>query len=128
MKVVQEFEASSEIQQLFEKIKEVWDLPFVPNLYKAIAKDPNQLQEHVHQLQTLTGFPNLEPSLFHLIALTVAATRNCQYCINFHTAQLKKLDTSDQALAEMLMAIFYFNEVDQMDAEWNLEPDVIPVQ
>jgi len=126
MQLIEESQAPPEIQQMYAEIKRLWGLPFVPNLYKAMASDPRQLRDHTHHLSTLRQCRHLDAPTVHLIALAVAATRECNYCINFHTAQLQKHGLSQEAIAEAMMAIFYFNEVDTIDADWALEPDVNP--
>jgi AhpD family alkylhydroperoxidase len=52
-----------------------------------------------HYLNTATG---LEPVLLDLVRLLVSCLNGCEYCIQMHTAELRKLHEPDARIAEVV--------------------------
>jgi AhpD family alkylhydroperoxidase len=52
-----------------------------------------------HYLNTGT---NLEPALLDLVRLLASRMNGCEYCIQFHTAELRKLHEPDERIAEVV--------------------------
>jgi AhpD family alkylhydroperoxidase len=60
-----------------------------------------------------------------VIALAVSATNGCAYCINSHTAALKKLGVDDQQLGEVLAVTGLFNSTNAIADGYQIKPDVL---
>ena len=60
------------------------------------------------------------------IALAVSATNGCPYCINSHTAALRKLGLDEEALGEIMAIVGLFNMTNSLANGYQVEPDVLP--
>jgi AhpD family alkylhydroperoxidase len=69
---------------------------------------------------------SLDPATREIIALAVSATNGCAYCVNSHTAALRKLGTSTEALGEVLAIASLFNLTNTLADGYQIEPDVLP--
>jgi AhpD family alkylhydroperoxidase len=56
----------------------------------------------------------------------VTATNGCDYCVNSHTASLRKLGLSTAALGEVLAIASLFNMTNTLADGYQVEPDVLP--
>jgi len=72
------------------------------------------------------GPGRLDPLSKEMIALAVSATNGCAYCVNSHTAALRKLGTSNEALGEILAIAGLFNMTNALAEGYQIEPDILP--
>ena len=68
----------------------------------------------------------LDPVTREAIALAVSATNGCAYCINSHTAALRKLGMSAETVGEVLAIVGLFNTTNTLADAYQVEPDVLP--
>lgn len=61
-----------------------------------------------------------------IIALAVSATNGCRYCVNSHTAAVRKLGLSVETLGEVLAIVALFNSTNALADGYQIEPDVLP--
>ena len=61
-----------------------------------------------------------------IIALAVSATNNCTYCIDAHTAQLRKLGLGDAEITEVMAVVDLFNGFNKRADGMQLESDLKP--
>ncbi len=61
-----------------------------------------------------------------IIALAVSATNGCRYCVNSHTAAVRKLGLSVEVLGEVLAIVALFNSTNALADGYQIEPDVLP--
>ncbi len=59
-------------------------------------------------------------------ALAVSATNGCAYCVNSHTAALRKLGLDAEAVEEVLAVTALFNSTNALADGYQIEPDVLP--
>jgi AhpD family alkylhydroperoxidase len=136
---VSEDEATGKVAEIFADIKQTKNIDFVPNLWRVLATNPVQLEQVWTMLKTLmhpeaTGRVSpLDPATREIIALAVSATNGCAYCVNSHTAALRKLAGSSQPLAgtkrllgEVLAIVSLFNMTNALAEGYQVEPDVLP--
>ena len=94
---VEEHEATGKVAEIFADIRRTKNINFVPRFWQVIATNPAQLELVWTSLKTLMHpeavgrTARLDPSTREIIALAVSATNGCPYCINSHTAALRKL-------------------------------------
>src|SRR3954452_6125327 len=97
VRLIEENAAGGKVREVFDDIKRIKSIDFVPNFWRALASYPDQLELVWKQLKTLmhpeaTGRKSqLDPKMREIIALVVSATNGCAYCVNSHTTALKKL-------------------------------------
>ena len=129
---VDEREAAGRVAEIFADIKRTKNIDFVPNLWRVLATQPAQLEVVWTTLKTLmhpeaVGRSSpLDPATRETIALAVSATNGCAYCVNSHTAALRKLGTSTEALGEILAIAGLFNMTNALAEGYQVEPDVLP--
>jgi AhpD family alkylhydroperoxidase len=108
------------------------NLDFVPRFWRVIATNPVQLELVWASLKSLmhpeaVGRPSrLEPMIREIIALAVSATNACPYCINSHTAALRKLGVDQESLGEIMAIVGLFNMTNALANGYQVEPDVRP--
>ena len=99
--LVEENEASGQSAELFDNIKEVMEIPFVPNIHKAVAAAPNALAGTWDVLQNVFLQTSLPMSLASMIMFSISAAKNCQYCSAVHQVTCKTLGVEEDTLAAL---------------------------
>lgn len=129
---IAEGEATGRVAEIFADVKRTKNIDFVPALWRTLASNPVQLELVWTTLKTLmhpeaVGRTSmLDPIARETIALAVSATNGCSYCVNSHTAALKKLGLSTEALGEVLAIVGLFNMTNALADGYQVEPDVLP--
>src|SRR5262245_5148652 len=112
---VDEHSATGKVAEIFADIKQTKSINFVPAFWRTIATNPVQLELVWQTLKTLmhpeaTGRRSiLDARSREIIALAVSATNGCPYCINSHTAALRKQGMDEETLGEVMAIIGLFN-------------------
>jgi AhpD family alkylhydroperoxidase len=129
---VDENTATGKVAAIYADIKQTKNIDFVPALWRTIATNPTQLEVVWTNLKTLMHpeaagqVGRLDPKTREIIALAVSATNGCPYCINSHTAALRKLGVDEQTLGEVMAIIGLFNMTNSLANGYQVEPDVLP--
>lgn len=129
---VAEDEATGIVAEIFADIRRTKNLERVPNFWRVLAIHPPQLQMVWSQLKSLMHPEScgrsspLDARTREIIALAVSATNGCDYCINSHTAALRKLGVDDATLGEVLSVAALFNLTNTLADGYQVEPDVRP--
>jgi AhpD family alkylhydroperoxidase len=129
---VEEREATGKVAAIFADIKKTKNIDFVPALWRVLAINPAHLEVVWTSLKTLMHpesvgrTPRLDPATREIIALAVSATNGCPYCINSHTAALRKLGLDDESLGEVMAIVGLFNMTNSLANGYQVEPDVRP--
>jgi AhpD family alkylhydroperoxidase len=132
VRLVDENAAGGKVREIFDDIKRTKNIDFVPRIWRALASYPDQLELVWRQLKTLMHpeavgrKSNLDPKTREMIALAVSATNGCSYCVNSHTAALKKLGANTETLGEVLAIAGLFNQTNALADGYQIEPDVLP--
>jgi AhpD family alkylhydroperoxidase len=127
-----ENKASGKVAEVYRDIKATKKLDNVPNFWRALASNPDHLEMVWTRLKTLmhpeaAGRKSpLDPLMREAIALAVSATNGCAYCINSHTAALRKLGMSAETVGEVLAIVGLFNTTNTLAEAYQVEPDVLP--
>jgi AhpD family alkylhydroperoxidase len=129
---VAESAATGKVAEIFADIKRTKNIDFVPNLWRVLATSPDQLELIWTRLKALmhpeaAGRSSpLDARTREIIALAVSATNGCRYCVNSHTAALKKQGVDDVALGEILGIVALFNTTNALADGYQVEPDILP--
>lgn len=129
---VEESEATGTVAAVFADIKATKKLDFVPNFWRVLATNPTQLELVWSRLKSImhpeaegrTG--HLDPLTREIIAVAVSATNGCAYCINSHSAAVRKLGLNVEALGELMAVVALFNGTNAIANGFQIEPDVFP--
>ena len=132
VRLVDEPTATGRVAEIFADIKRTKKIDFVPNLWRALAINPTQLEGVWNTLKPLmhpeaAGRESpLDAKTREIIALAVSATNGCAYCVNSHTAALKKQGVSNEMLGEVMAIVGLFNMTNALADGYQIEPDVLP--
>jgi AhpD family alkylhydroperoxidase len=134
VRLVEEAGAPARVAAVFADIKATKGLDFVPNFWRALASSPDLLEATWSRLKAVMhpealGRPaRLDPLTREMIALAVSATNGCAYCVNSHTAAVRKLGLDPEGLGELMAVVALFNTTNALADGYQVEPDVLPPQ
>ena len=117
---------------MFADIKATKGIDFVPRFWRVLATHPDQLELVWARLKALMHpeaagrASRLDPLTREIIALAVSATNGCSYCVNSHTASLRKLGVDTETLGEVLAVAGLFNQTNALADGYQIAPDVLP--
>jgi len=129
---ISEQDAKGKVADIFADIKRTKNISFVPNLWRVLATNADHLELVWSRLKALMHpeavgrQPKLDATTREIIALAVSATNGCAYCVNSHTAALRKLGLSTEALGEVLAIVGLFNSTNAIADGYQIEPDILP--
>ena len=126
VKLVEENDPNPIIQEVFRDIKDTKKIDFVPNIWRALASHPEHLRLCWTRLKAVMQPGKVDLLTKEIIALAVSATNSCRYCINSHTAAVKKLGLDDEGLGEVLAVVGLFNQMNKLADAYQIEPDILP--
>lgn len=109
-KLVEEHEADDRVRAAYEKVKARYG-GYLPDIYEAFANDPAYLESINEHMQRVLEPRKVDAPTKEVIAFTVAAINQCDFCINAHTAGLKRHGFDEQAIAEVLATVSLWSEV-----------------
>ena len=132
---VEESAASPRASATFEDIKATKQIDFVPRFWRVLATDPDllemtwsRLKATMHPEATPARARRLDPLTREIIALAVSATNGCPYCVQSHSAAVRKLGLDVEGLGEVMAVVALFNATNAIAQGYQIEPDVFPPQ
>jgi AhpD family alkylhydroperoxidase len=114
------------VQRVFADIKETKKIDRVPNIWRALATNPEHLELCWTRLKAIMKPGKIDLLTKEIIALAVSATNSCRYCIHSHTAAVQKLGLDTDAYSEVLAVIGLYNQMNKLVDALQIEPDVFP--
>ena len=124
--LVEESQATGVVREIFADIKATKAIDFVPNFWRTLATYPPLLEETWRRLKSIMAPGRLDLKTKEMIALAVSSTNGCAYCINSHTAALKKLGVDDETLGELMAVVGLYNTTNTLADAYQVRPDVFP--
>jgi len=124
--LVEESTSHPKVRAIFEEIKAVKKIDRVPNIWRALATNPDHLELCWTRLKAIMQPGKVDLLTKEIIALAVSVTNGCTYCINSHTAAVKKLGLDDEALGEVLAVVALYNAMNRLADAYQVEPDILP--
>ena len=131
---VAESEATGKVAAIFEDIKATKKIDFVPRFWRVLATSPDHLELTWTRLKAIMHpeaagrSGRLDPLTREIIALAVSATNGCPYCVQSHTAAVRKLGLDVEGLGEVMAVVGLFNSTNAIAHGYQIEPDVFPPQ
>jgi AhpD family alkylhydroperoxidase len=126
VKLVAENSTHPKVKAVFADIKAVKNIDRIPNVWRALATNPDHLELCWTRLKAIMQPGKVDLLTKEIIALAVSATNGCAYCINSHTTAVKKLGLDDEALGEVLAVVGLFNQMNKLADAYQVEPDIKP--
>jgi AhpD family alkylhydroperoxidase len=108
--LVDEAQASEEVRHVYEKIKARYG-GFVPDIYKAFARDPEYLASINEHMTRVLRPRKVDAKTKEVIAFTVAAMNGCDFCVHAHALGLRRHGYDDEAIAEILGTVAVWSEI-----------------
>jgi AhpD family alkylhydroperoxidase len=130
--LVEETKATGRVAAIFADIKATKRIDFVPNIWRALATNADHLELVWTRLKAIMHPEaegrqgRLDPLTREIIALAVSATNGCAYCVNSHTAAVRKLGLDVETLGEVMAVVALFNSTNAIADGYQIEPDVLP--
>jgi uncharacterized peroxidase-related enzyme len=126
VKLVDERTAHPNVRAIFDDIKATKKIDFVPNIWRALATNPDHLELCWTRLKAIMRPGKTDLLTKEIIALAVSVTNSCRYCINSHTAAVQRLGLDNEALGEVLAVVGLFNQMNKLSDAYQVEPDILP--
>jgi AhpD family alkylhydroperoxidase len=126
VKLVPEDDPNPVVQEVFRDIKATKKIDFVPNIWRALASDPQHLRLCWTRLKAIMSPGKVDLLTKEIVALAVSATNGCNYCINSHTAAVQKLGLDAAQYGEVLAVIGLYNQMNKLADALQVPPDITP--
>ena len=117
--------AKGKVKKIFEDIKKSRKINKIPNFWKSLAHNPDNLERTWNSLKQIMKKGALDPVTKELIYVAVSITNNCDYCIRSHTTAAKKKGATDQMIKEMIDVVGLANQNNKFVAGYQVEVDKI---
>ena len=124
-KPISENEATGKVKEVFDEIKSARKITEVPNFWKYLANDPNELERTWTSLKEIMKKGALDPVTKELIYVAVSITNGCEYCIKSHSLAAKKKGATDEMLKEMYSVVGLANKNNKLVDSYQVEVDEI---
>ena len=124
-KSIEENDAKGKVKEIYNEIKTTRQIAEVPNFWKMLANDPNELDRTWNSLKEIMKKGALDPVTKELIYVAVSITNGCEYCIKSHSAAAKKKGATDEMLKEMFAVVGLANKNNKLVDSYQVEVDSI---
>ena len=124
-KPIQESEAKRKVKEIYDEIKSTRQITEVPNFWKMLANDPNELDRTWSSLKEIMKKGALDPVTKELIYVAVSITNGCEYCIKSHSSAAKKKGATDEMLKEMFAVVGLASKNNKLVDSYQVEVDDI---
>ena len=130
--LIEEAGASERVQAIFLDIRSTKSIDFVPAFWRVLANQPDLLEsmwrqvKHAMHPEAVGRTSRLDARTRETIALAVSATNGCSYCVNSHSAALKKQGIDLETLGEIMSIVALFNATNALAEGFQIQPDVRP--
>ena len=122
-KPIEENEATGKVKEVFDDIKGSRGITEIPNFWKMLANDPNELERSWNSLKQVMKKGALDHVTKELIYVAVSITNGCEYCIRSHSFAAKKKGATDEMLKEMFAVVGLANKNNKLVDSYQVEVD-----
>jgi|TARA_B100002052_G_scaffold298430_1_gene331888 AhpD family alkylhydroperoxidase len=124
-KPINENKIKGKVKNVFDDIKKTRKIKKIPNFWKYLANNPDNLERTWNNLKSIMKKGALDPVTKELIYIAVSITNSCEYCTRSHTFAAKKKGASDQMLKEMIDVVGIANQNNKLVEAYQVEVDKI---
>ena len=122
-KPIEENDATGKVKEIYDEIKKVRQITEIPNFWKTLANQPDNLERTWNSLQQIMKKGALDPITKELIYVAVSITNSCEYCIKSHSLAAKKKGASDEMLKEMIDVVGIANQNNKLVEGYQVKVD-----
>ncbi len=126
VKLVDENTTHPKIRAVFDDIKATKKIERVPDIWRALAANPEHLDLCWAQVKAIMKPGKLDLMTKEIIAAAVSITNGCDYCINSHLAAAQKLGLDAEGMREVLAVVGLYNQFNKLVFGLQIEPDIFP--
>lgn len=112
--LIQYEQASKEVKEVFDDIKNLRKIPDVNNFWKCLANHPPTLKRTWESLKEVMAPGAMDSLTKELIYVAVSASNGCEYCIHSHTAAARKQGMTDEMFGELMAVVGMANETNRL--------------
>ena len=124
-KPIEENEATGKVKEVYDDIKSSRHITEVPNFWRMLANDPDELERSWNSLKQVMKKGALDHVTKELIYVAVSITNGCEYCIKSHSSAAKKKGATDEMLKEMFAVVGLANKNNKLVDSYQVEVDEI---
>ena len=124
-KPVEENKATGKVKEVYEDIKSSRHITEVPNFWRMLANDPEELERTWNSLKQIMKKGALDHVTKELIYVAVSITNGCEYCIRSHSLAAKKKGATEEMLKEMFAVVGLANKNNKLVDSYQVELDEI---
>ena len=121
--LLQDSDASPEVQAVFNDIRATRQTDYINNFWRALAHDPVTLRRTWESLKEVMRPGALDGLTKELLYLAVSASNQCGYCIASHTAAAKKAGMTPEMFGELMAVVGMANETNRLVSGYQVEID-----
>tara|TARA_B100000513_G_scaffold25614_1_gene9863 strand:+ start:57 stop:458 length:402 start_codon:yes stop_codon:yes gene_type:complete len=112
--LIQYEQASEEVKEVFDDIKNLRKIPDVNNFWKCLVNHPPTLKRTWESLKDIMAPGALDSLTKEMIYVAVSASNGCEYCIHSHTAAARKQGMTDEMFGELMAVVGMANETNRL--------------
>ena len=122
-KMIEESQATGKVKEVFEDIKNSRGITEIPNFWKMLANDPNELERSWNSLKQVMRKGAIDAVTKELIYVAVSITNSCEYCTKSHSYAAKKKGATDEMIKEMISVVGLANKNNKLVDAYQVEVD-----
>ena len=122
-KMIEESQATGKVKEVFEDIKNSRGITEIPNFWKMLANEPNELERSWNSLKQVMRKGAIDAVTKELIYVAVSITNSCEYCTKSHSYAAKKKGATDEMLKEMISVVGLANKNNKLVDAYQVEVD-----
>ena len=126
VKLVDENTTQPKVRAIFDDIKATKKIDRIPDIWRALAANPDHLELCWLQVKTIMKPAKLDMMTKEIIAAAVSITNGCDYCINSHLAAAQKLGLDAEGMGEVLAVVGLYNQFNKLVFGLQIDPDIFP--
>ena len=122
-----ESNAVGKVQIIYDDIKKTLGIDFIPNMYKAMALNPDYLELTWNRVQAIMSKEGkLDKNTKDIIALTVSIMSGCKYCIDVYNGAVLHNGLDDEAITEIYAIIDIYSGLNRFNIAQQTKKDEKP--
>ncbi len=125
--VVDESDSAGKVRMIYDDIKKTLGIDFIPNMYKAMALNPDYLELTWNRVQSImTKDGKLDKHTKDIIALTVSIMSGSTYCIDVYNEAARNNGLDDEAITEVYAVIDIYSGLNRFNIAQQTKKDDKP--
>ena len=125
--IVDEPVAEGKVQLIYDDIKKTLGIDFIPNMYKAMALNPDYLELTWNRIQAIMSKESkLDENTKDIIALTVSIMSGSAYCVDVYNEAVKNNGLDEETITEIYAVIDIYSGLNRFNIAQQTKKDEKP--